>query len=44
MLKLRLFLITLCLLYGCNTIPSHNKEGGYIEACGNLPPLVGDDC
>jgi hypothetical protein len=24
--------------------PSHNIFGGYIEACGQLPPLVGDDC
>jgi hypothetical protein len=24
--------------------PSHNIYGGYIEACGQLPPLVGDDC
>ena len=24
--------------------PTHNEEGGYIEACGDLPGLVGDDC
>jgi hypothetical protein len=32
---------------GCATsgqTPSHNQYGGYIEACGDLPPLVGDDC
>jgi len=23
---------------------SHNRFGGYIPACGQLPPLVGDDC
>ena len=23
---------------------THNQFGGYIEACGQLPPLVGDDC
>lgn len=24
--------------------PHHNAAGGYIEACGDLPGLVGDDC
>jgi hypothetical protein len=24
--------------------PSHNEHDGYIEACGQLPGLVGDDC
>lgn len=24
--------------------PKHNKYGGYVDACGELPPLVGDDC
>lgn len=23
---------------------SHNEHGGYRDACGELPPLVGDDC
>lgn len=23
---------------------THNSCGGYIPACGKLPPLVGDDC
>jgi hypothetical protein len=23
---------------------THNQFGGAIEACGNLPPLQGDDC
>jgi len=23
---------------------SHNLDGGYVEACGDLPGLVGDDC
>lgn len=36
-------------IYGCATTtsteePSHNAYGGYIPACGQLPPLVGDDC
>lgn len=30
----------------CSVQPgaSHNSCGGYVPACGNLPPLVGDDC
>lgn len=24
--------------------PSHNAAGGYVEACGELPGLIGDDC
>lgn len=24
--------------------PTHNAHGGYIDACGELPGLVGDDC
>lgn len=23
---------------------THNPHGGYADACGDLPPLVGDDC
>ncbi len=23
---------------------SYNADGGYAPACGELPPLVGDDC
>ena len=23
---------------------THNPVGGYIEACGELPPVLGDDC
>jgi hypothetical protein len=39
---------------GCSSAPvhpeefrrgeSHNAAGGYIDACGDLPGLVGDDC
>jgi hypothetical protein len=29
---------------GSYTGPSHNASGGYVEACGDLPGLVGDDC
>jgi hypothetical protein len=33
-------------LAGCamQPTPSHNAYGGYIPACGEMPPLVGDDC
>lgn len=24
--------------------PSHNARGGYIDACGELPGMIGDDC
>jgi hypothetical protein len=24
--------------------PDHNAAGGYIPACGQLPPMIGDDC
>lgn len=23
---------------------SHNALGGYVEACGDLPGVIGDDC
>jgi len=29
------------ILTGC---ASHNPSGGYREACGSLPGLLGDDC
>jgi hypothetical protein len=32
------------LLASCVSAPTHNDKGGYIPACGELPPLVGDDC
>lgn len=33
-------------LSGCAAMQdrTHNAAGGYIDACGNLPGLVGDDC
>jgi hypothetical protein len=40
----------LALLLGCASAPiapdtgSHNASGGYREACGELPGLLGDDC
>jgi hypothetical protein len=38
-------IVAVLLLSGCVTQPrSHNEHGGYIEACGELPGLVGDDC
>jgi hypothetical protein len=49
-----LLLIALASCVGCDGAPvhpeewradkSHNQYGGYIDACGDLPPLVGDDC
>lgn len=24
--------------------PTHNAAGGYIDACGQLPGALGDDC
>lgn len=32
-----------CSLAGCAT-ETHNRHGGYIDACGDKPPLLGDDC
>jgi hypothetical protein len=46
----RLFALWLCclllglILSGCAATPSHNAQGGYIEACGELPGMLGDDC
>ena len=40
-------LAVLAMLGGCAAAPdapSHNVHGGYIDACGDLPPLIGDDC
>ena len=39
-----LAITALSTLTGCAETPTHNKHGGYIPACGELPPLVGDDC
>jgi hypothetical protein len=51
---LALLALLLATCTGCATAPvhpeefrrgeTHNASGGYIEACGELPPLVGDDC
>lgn len=43
------YFMLLCLvalwLGGCETQPpTHNEYGGYIPACGDKPPLLGDDC
>lgn len=42
-------LLIIAALTGCTTVPapasgSHNAAGGYRDACGELPPLYGDDC
>ena len=31
-------------LASCSTLGSHNTAGGYRDACGELPGLIGDDC
>jgi hypothetical protein len=30
--------------YMCTEQPTHNAAGGYIEACGDEPGMLGDDC
>lgn len=25
-------------------LPSHNARGGYVDACGDQPGMIGDDC
>lgn len=27
-----------------DTRPAHNAAGGYADACGELPGVLGDDC
>jgi len=39
-----LALLLALLLSGCVHKPTHNARGGYIDACGDLPGMVGDDC
>lgn len=42
---MRIILALLLLsLSACASAPSHNDAGGYIDACGDLPGLLGDDC
>ena len=36
--------VTLIVQLASMDAPSHNAHGGYIDACGDLPGLVGDDC
>lgn len=45
-LRACLVLLFVLAVGGCATlpVPSHNAHGGYIPACGDKPPLVGDDC
>ena len=33
-------------LAACTALPAgrHNAAGGYRDACGDLPGLIGDDC
>ncbi len=40
-------ILSLVLLFACNacsTLPTHNANGGYIDACGDEPGMIGDDC
>jgi hypothetical protein len=39
-----LIVLVLVLCSGCASAPSHNDLGGYVDACGDLPGLIGDDC
>jgi hypothetical protein len=39
-----LILTVTVLLCGCTTPPTHNSHGGYIDACGDKAPMLGDDC
>lgn len=39
-----LVLLLLVSLTSCTATPSHNNLGGYIDACGELPGQLGDDC
>ncbi len=51
-----ILLLTLwaCVVAGCMELqqqtheragqPTHNAAGGYIEACDDLPGMIGDDC
>jgi hypothetical protein len=49
-LTVRAALLAWCLvllalaLTACAAAPSHNASGGYADACGSLPGLIGDDC
>jgi len=43
MIRRALIFLTCLALASCAT-PSHNPAGGYIDACGDLPGLLGDDC
>lgn len=41
-------LVTMMCLISCaheiDKLVTHNAAGGYIDACGDLPGLLGDDC
>lgn len=40
-------LIFSALMAGCTPVGpafDYNEYGGYVEACGELPPILGDDC
>ncbi len=41
MIILMLICLAVCMA-GCSA--THNLHGGYRDACGELPGLIGDDC
>lgn len=51
LMDLLLAIVMLAVCLGVAMVPvvagvanTHNAAGGYIDACGDLPGLVGDDC
>jgi hypothetical protein len=42
--RLSTLVLMLLVLTSCAQHPTHNAAGGYIDACGDLPGLLGDDC
>lgn len=40
---LALLILLIMLASGC-TAATHNAAGGYTDACGELPGMLGDDC
>lgn len=42
--RISTYILMVLVLASCATPPTHNEFGGYIDACGDLPGLLGDDC
>jgi hypothetical protein len=48
-LALALLVLSACSAPGAlttdgNDWPTHNEYGGFYDSCGDLPPVIGDDC